>query len=368
MTISGLVPALLVCLIGALVAVAGFAFLGLTVAIPGMGLVLIGLLALGWVAALSRLSHLSTRSLSLSAVEGQPLGLELELITPRWLASGTLQIRHPLLSAPALPPGGRQRIRIEIRACGRGQVRLARPVLVLRDPTGLARVERHEREAAFEVLVLPRTETVHWNVTPRAPVTPGGAGWIAPGVSSLDLAGLRPYTPGTPVNRIHWPALARGGDLLERVLHSEGDGSPAVLIDPRCGRGPEQNAQLDRTIRAAASVLLELARLGGVDLFLPGRATPLHVGSGLAGWANAWRALAVLAPAELDAAPPVVNPRGGPMILACTDAARGRAAVALAGRAVLILAPQVPELGRTGSGSPVLCVAGCVAVPARAWA
>jgi uncharacterized protein (DUF58 family) len=37
-------------------------------------------------------------------------------------------------------------------------------------------------------------------------------------IGDLDPDGLQPYTPGTPIGRIHWPALARGAGLQQRRL------------------------------------------------------------------------------------------------------------------------------------------------------
>ena len=58
--------------------------------------------------------------------------------------------------------------------------------------------------------MLPRTERVKW-------VPGAGEKWRrAAGVTAVEplgateVDGLRPYRPGTPASRIHWPALARG--------------------------------------------------------------------------------------------------------------------------------------------------------------
>ena len=39
--------------------------------------------------------------------------------------------------------------------------------------------------------------------------------------AELDLDGLRPYRQGTPASRIHWPAVARSGEMLERRLTAD---------------------------------------------------------------------------------------------------------------------------------------------------
>ena len=48
--------------------------------------------------------------------------------------------------------------------------------------------------------------------------------------------GLRPYTPGTPISRVHWASAARGGELQERHFITGRDQLPLVVVDTT-GRG-----------------------------------------------------------------------------------------------------------------------------------
>ena len=103
---------------------------------------------------------------------------------------------------------------------------------------------------------------------PLRPAT--ASAWSLPtngSAAELDLEGLRPYRQGTPASRIHWPAVARSGEMLERRLSADGDTAPLVVLD--ASRTPTEEA-LDHAVRAAASLCLHLARRGGCALLLPG--------------------------------------------------------------------------------------------------
>jgi uncharacterized protein (DUF58 family) len=106
------------------------------------------------------------------------------------------------------------------------------------------------------LLVLPTPDTgAHVLAPPGAPA------------EDLDPDGLRPYVPGSPVSRIHWASLARGGDLHERRFASPPSGLPLVIVDTV---GAEDPAEVDWVARAAAGCVLRLARSGGCKVLLPG--------------------------------------------------------------------------------------------------
>ena len=93
--------------------------------------------------------------------------------------------------------------------------------------------------------------------------------------AAVDMDGLRPYRVGTPASRIHWPAVARGHGLIERRLQADGDSRPLVVLDARLPGPDAQSELLDAAVRAAASLVLELARRGGCGLLLPGEQRPI---------------------------------------------------------------------------------------------
>jgi uncharacterized protein (DUF58 family) len=104
-----------------------------------------------------------------------------------------------------------------------------------------------------------------------------------------------------PASRIHWPAVARRGELVERRLVADSDSRPLVILDAR--RPPDEEA-LDRAVRAAASLSVHLAHGGGCALLLPGDRRPADVDAEL----RAWPALHVrLALVEPDTRPPAAG-------------------------------------------------------------
>jgi uncharacterized protein (DUF58 family) len=85
-------------------------------------------------------------------------------------------------------------------------------------------------------------------------------------MAELEIDGLRPYREGTSASRIHWPTVARRGEMLERRLVAELDSAPLIVLDPS---GEDEEA-LDKAVRAAASLCVHFARRTGCALLLPG--------------------------------------------------------------------------------------------------
>ena len=112
--------------------------------------------------------------------------------------------------------------------------------------------------------MLPRTERVKLGRRERRRrgAERAGATRASSRSAAIDVDGLRPYRPGTPASRIHWPALARGAGLLERRLRADGDTPPAGRA--RRSRRRARREQLDAAVRAAASLALELGAPGGL--------------------------------------------------------------------------------------------------------
>ena len=90
--------------------------------------------------------------------------------------------------------------------------------------------------------------------------------------AEVDLDGLRPHREGAPASRIHWPALARGGELLERRLRADGDTRPLVVARPaRAGRRGGRSTPRSAPPRRSPCTW---RRAGGCALLLPGDRRP----------------------------------------------------------------------------------------------
>jgi uncharacterized protein (DUF58 family) len=176
---------------------------------------------------------------------------------------------------------------LELAVGRRGSYRLGPSSLRVRDALGI--VERRVLVGRPEpLLILPAPDS-GLLAAPR-----GGGG--APAEPEPD--GLRPYAPGTPLTRIHWPTLARGAGLHARGVSPAPDDLPLVIVDT--AGDPEPQA-VDWAARAAAGHILRLFRAGGCRVVLPGDRTPQTV-TQAAEWRAVQRRLAVMQPAPALAA------------------------------------------------------------------
>jgi uncharacterized protein (DUF58 family) len=291
----------------------GFLLTGLLFGTDSLLLVGIALAALaGAAVAWVRLAAAGARLLRFAGpatvVEGEPYPLRLELEGGRLPPPGGLLV-EPLLGQPVPTGIGCRGLEREVSFPRRGCREVGRAELRIRDPFGL-----HERPVlgpdAGELLVLPRTEPIR--------LAHGGAGGRSLGLgdhgsggsgpdswaAEFEIDGLRPYRDGTPASRIHWPTVARTRELHERRLSAGADAARVVVLDPL---NPESEEGLDRAVRAAASLCLELARAGGCTMLVGGEPLPLEVDSRLRAWD---RVHARLARVEAGAGPPPLNRLG----------------------------------------------------------
>ena len=122
-------------------------------------------------------------------------------------------------------------------------------------------------------------------------------------MAELEIDGLRPYREGTSASRIHWPTVARRGEMLERRLVAELDSAPLIVLDP----SGEDEEGLDKAVRAAGSLCVHLGHAGGCAILLPGERRPVEIGHDLAGWATVHARLALV-----ESGPPPLSRRTGP--------------------------------------------------------
>src|SRR5205085_6888260 len=153
---------------------------------------------------------------------------------------------------------------------------------------------------------------------------------------------------GAPAARIHWPTVARRGEMLERRLVAGLESAPLVVLDPS---RPESEQALDAAVRAAASLCRELAARVGCGLLLPGDRRPLEVSPDLGAWPHAHARLALV-----ESGPaPLPPPRAG-AVLWVTAAAGRPAGLERLPCAVRYLGTPSPPPG----ARPLFTVAGCV--------
>jgi uncharacterized protein (DUF58 family) len=292
--------------------VIAFTFDAAPLFVPGVAFALLGLLVPAWVLLSASGTSLERRLHTDRVVEDEPLEATID-VRRGLLGPPGAEIDDPLAGDPvpmtralSLIRGARSAsVHIVARFPRRGLRTLPAPSLVVQDALGLARLTRAASTAPQELLVLPRTERVRWGERGAGDRTRALAGARANDpLAAVEIDGLRPYRPGTPASRIHWPALARGSGLLERRLQADADTRPLVVLDTR-GEGPIEH--LDAAVRAAASLTLELARRGGCGLLLPGERRPITIEPELLSWPPAHARLALVR-GGAGIRPPVLGP------------------------------------------------------------
>jgi uncharacterized protein (DUF58 family) len=192
---------------------------------------------------------------------------------------------------------GRGVTALSARVEGRGVHVLGPSTLVLADPFGIER--RELASASTDLLVLPRVDPLEARSVARL-VGAERAARARRDVSGSDADGLRPYRPGAPAARIHWPAVARTGTLLERRFSAEADARPLIVLD---ARNPATPQALDDCVRAVASLCVALAAgpaprggASGCAVLLPGDRRARTIDSELDGWPELHVRLALLQP------------------------------------------------------------------------
>ncbi len=279
---------------GVVLTLIAFVFDASPLFVVGVALTLLALVSFGWVLTAARGAGIERDELPARAIEGQPV------IAPIRLRRGPLGLPGASVIDSLQSD--------EFRNPRRGVHLVAPPVLRIADPLGLAAVNKRGPGGQRQVLVLPRTEPVNWGTTGGALLRAGRAPMPAEPVASVEVDGLRPYRPGTPASRIHWPALARGAGLLERRLHADGEELPLVVLDTR---GDVEPDLVDAAVRAAASLILELALAGGARALLPGARRPESIAPDLIAWHQLHARLAVVPGGPTVSAPALDGQRAG---------------------------------------------------------
>lgn len=141
------------------------------------------------------------------------------------------------------------------RTVRRGAVRARGWAIGTSDPLGLFQGFRRLPEAEV-ALVLPKFTSLASRRESReveASVAAPRAG------SGNELFGIREYSPGDSLRRIHWRSTARHGELVVREYEPPGAQTVSILLDPR----PPTTQIADQIARLAASEAWDCVREGG---------------------------------------------------------------------------------------------------------
>lgn len=328
----------------------------------GIALLLLPLAAIAWVQLAATRARIDRELPPGPLLEGRVYPLRLRL-RAGLLPAPAGELRDPLLGEPrpvGAGPGARE-IDAEVSFSRRGRQALGCAELLISDPFGLSARSRRSADGG-ELVVLPRIEALQFGpggsdgalgLGPRGLGGSGPDSWAA----EFEVDGLRLYREGSPASRIHWPTVARTGELHERRITSGADAARLVVLDPSA---PASEEALDRAVRAAASICRELGSGSGCLLLIGGEPRLREIEPRLRNFEVAHQRLALV---EADAGVPAVHRlgRAGVVFWVSADPSRGPEQRL---RRLPALRPLLVRPCRTGGGSgatPTFRVAGCEA-------
>jgi uncharacterized protein (DUF58 family) len=188
----------------------------------------------------------------------------------RWLIERVTP--EPLREAPlpALAPGARLNVRLQMTPRRRGRIELAGLVVQRSDPLGLVKaLARVPLEA--RIVALPRRYRLPRLALPgRRKHQPGGVSLASSVGDTEEFLALREYRPGDPLQRIHWKSFARTGRPIVKEFQDEFFERHALVLDTGAARG--EDAAFEDAVAVAASFvytidtqecLLDLLFVGG---------------------------------------------------------------------------------------------------------
>lgn len=150
-------------------------------------------------------------------------------------------------------PGVLGRFTYEVTPRSRGRFGIGPLVLLVTDPFDLVH-RRLEFDIHHDLIVYPAIEEIG-RERPPAPV--GGAGESS--TRQLFLAAeefytMRAYEEGDDLRRIHWPSVARTGNLMIRQDEAERRAAASVFLDNRSAGVGGTRVAFERAVSAAASI------------------------------------------------------------------------------------------------------------------
>lgn len=179
--------------------------------------------------------------------------------------------RSARAAAADVPPDGRRSVSYRLTARGRGRYPIGPLAVWVGDPFDLVR-HRIEFPDRHDLVVFPEVEDL--GTLPMA-APAGGAGDSSTRQlfrSGDEFYTMRHYEMGDDLRRIHWPSVARTGELMIRQDEAVRRAQAAVLLDTRAAALGDRAEAFERAVSVAASVGAHFLRAGfAVRLGTPDR-------------------------------------------------------------------------------------------------
>jgi uncharacterized protein (DUF58 family) len=169
--------------------------------------------------------------------------------------------RSARAAAADVPPDGRKEVAYGITARGRGRYPIGPLAVWVGDPFDLVR-HRIEFPDRHDLIVYPEVEDL--GTLPMA-APAGGAGDSSTRQlfrSGDEFYTMRQYELGDDLRRIHWPSVARTGQLMIRQDEAVRRAQAAVFLDTRTGALGEHHEAFERAVSVAASIGAHYLRAG----------------------------------------------------------------------------------------------------------
>jgi uncharacterized protein (DUF58 family) len=254
--------------------------------VPGVALVVLALAAAGTVRLAALGAGVTLELPARSVEEGSPAALVVH--ARGWSFALSRAELRPTPGAAASRPSPRGAAReFHLRPARRGEYPVGPATVRFADPFGIC--VRQRSSAAGRLLVLPRIEQLSRG---QLELLLASRPARASREDGAEVDGLRPYRPGAPASRIHWLSVARTGQLVERRAQSDTDGMPVMIVLD--ASSPDSQEALDMAVRAAASLCVGLAGMGGCSLLLPAAEDAQPLRADLSSWAYLHARLALL--------------------------------------------------------------------------
>lgn len=258
-----------------------------TLHMVAVGLVVLPFAAAGF-ARWSRQRIRLRRRLSDTRIQpGQRVHVELEVENHSPTQTSFLLVEDRLPSAfgrsarlviAAMPPRDRQRVRYSLTPRQRGRYTLGPITIDLADPFALTRlrVEFDERE---DLVVAPEVENLAGG--PDSPFGLSSGFALARHLfrTGDEFYTMRQYTEGDDLRRIHWPSVARRGQLMIRQDESTKRSTAVLFMDTRDSAvGQVHSPCFEKVVSATASIGVLLLRYGFTLKLATTQMSPQRVG------------------------------------------------------------------------------------------
>ncbi len=189
--------------------------------------------------------------------------------------------RSARLVIAGLRAKSRQRASYSLVPQRRGRYTLGPLSVDLSDPFALTkvRVEFDERE---ELVVTPEVEDLSGGPSSPFGMTTGLAMARNLFRTGDEFYTMRPYVVGDDLRRIHWPSVARSGQLMIRQDESTRRSTAVLFVDTReAAIGQIHARSFERAVSAAASIGVLLVRYGFTLKLATGQLPPQRVSEDL---------------------------------------------------------------------------------------